>query len=50
MASIDIQFYMNLEEINQQHYTESNEWEILSTHGVRREKKYECCKEIYPDM
>lgn len=48
--SIDIQFYDGLNEINQEEYTESNEWEIISAVGIRREKKYECCPEVYPDM
>jgi len=48
--SIDIQFYENQREINRNEYIESNEWEILSSDGIRNEKKYECCSEIYPDM
>ena len=48
--SIDIQFYDGLKQINREEYTESNEWEILSAEGIRREKKYECCPEVYPDM
>ncbi len=48
--SIDIQFYAGKEEINREQYTESNEWEIISASGIRNAKKYECCKEIYPDM
>ena len=48
--SIDIQFYEGSKEVNIKEYTESNEWEILSTMGIRTEKKYECCKEVYPDM
>ncbi len=48
--SIDIMFYENSDEINRKQYIESNEWEILSAYGIRNEKKYECCKEIYPDM
>ena len=48
--SIDIQFYEGLEEINRNEYTESNEWDIISAKGVRTEKRYECCKEVYPDM
>ena len=48
--SIDIQFYEGLREINRKEYTESNEWEIISAIGIRTEKKYECCKEVYPDM
>lgn len=48
--SIDIKFYEDLEEINRKQYTESNEWEILSAVGVRTEQKYECCKEVFPDM
>jgi hypothetical protein len=48
--SIDIQFYDNTRDINLIEYTESNEWEIITAKGVRNEKKYECCKEVYPDM
>lgn len=31
-------------------YLVSNEWDIVSTKGLRNEKKYECCKEFFPDM
>ncbi len=47
--SIDIQF-LDKHEINRDLYIPSNEWEVMSGHGKRNEKKYECCKEIYPDM
>ena len=47
--SIDIQF-LGKHEINTEMIIESNEWEIISANGKRNEKKYECCKEIYPDM
>lgn len=47
--SIDIQF-LDKPEINRDLYLPSNEWEVLSGHGKRNEKKYECCKEIYPDI
>lgn len=50
MDSIDILFYEGLEEINRQEYIESNEWEIESSKGERHVKRYECCKEMYPDM
>lgn len=48
--SIDIRFYGGLEEVNTNEYIESNEWQILTKHGKRTEKKYECCKEVFPDM
>ena len=47
--SIDIQF-LGKSEMNTDLYLVSNEWEIVSTAGKRTEKKYECCKEVYPDM
>lgn len=48
--SIDIQFYENSHHLNLEEYTESNEWEIISADGIRTEKKYECCKEFFPDL
>lgn len=48
--SIDIKFYGGLEEVNTNEYVPSNEWEILSKFAKRTEKKYECCKEVFPDM
>ena len=47
--SIDIQF-LGKHEINREMFIPSNEWDIKSTLGRRNVKKYECCKEIYPDM
>jgi hypothetical protein len=47
--SIDIQF-LEKQEINRELYIQSNEWDIISADGKRNEKKYECCKEVYPDM
>lgn len=47
--SIDIQF-LGKHEINRELFLSSNEWDVLSTKGNRNAKKYECCKEIFPDM
>lgn len=47
--SIDIQF-MDKPEINQELFLKSNQWELISTSGVRNIKKYECCKEYFPDI
>lgn len=49
-SKIDIQFYEKNRQIDIKEYTESNEWEIMTTMGTRSEIKYECCPEIYPDM
>ena len=48
-SSIDIQFLGNAE-MNTDLYLVSNEWEILTTKGKRNTVKYECCKEVYPDV
>lgn len=47
--SIDIQF-LDKPEINRELFLTSNEWDVISTEGQRNEKKYECCKEYFPDM
>jgi len=47
--SIDIQF-LGRAEINQELLLASNEWDVISTQGQRNVKKYECCKEIFPDI
>ncbi len=47
--SIDIQFLGN-SEMNTDLYLMSNEWDVISTKGKRNEKKYECCKELFPDI
>ncbi|KAM3860946.1 neuronal acetylcholine receptor subunit alpha-2 [Diretmus argenteus] len=47
-AKIDLERIENTVDLN--NYWESGEWAIINAVGTYNTKKYDCCREIYPDI
>ena len=47
-SRIDLKMIRN--ETNTNVFRVSGEWEILDAKGIKHERKYNCCPEIFPDI